>query len=913
MTDRGLTDDSCECYEAQRTDAGVPTNRAGLPTLRYRVGTRESFARGMNAALATKPALRRLATRSGADPTISLIDAWAATLDVLTFYQERIMNEGFLRTATEQRSVFELAATIGYRPSPGVAAETRLALEMDPTPGAPTSVTLESGIKVQTTPGPDEKAQTFETVEKLEARVAFNAMPVRRTVPVYPAVGAPQIVVAGVQANVQPGDLILLISEQRMLTGSGDWDVARVIAATPDAKNDRTTLKLGPGFGTSSSHSTTPPSAPVTPFVLRARASIFGSNAPDWRTLPKSTRDAIEGLDVTGVVEFKRTKPGTIQQVLLTLGLGEWPEFTIYAPNRTDAIDLEAIYPRVGPDSWAILSLGGITDLFRVTGVADASRSSFGISGKTTRLTLAGNLAPFAEGVRETSVAVQSEQLEPAEKPLTDPVQGSTIALASRVDGLEKDRLIVVTGKAPRVRVPKAGSPPSLQTPSGAVQLTRGESLRVTKPVAIAGSNATWTLLRDDGATGTLTANVTVLEPDEPRPTDPDIAESLAIASVADVSEVTQLALTRALTLAFDRATTVVRANLVRATHGESKRELLGGGDASVPFQAFKLNGKPLTFIQSSKPSGADPTLEVRVDDVTWKERESLYGANPTDSVFVTDRAGDGTTTIRFGDGRKGARVPTRAQNVVATYRVGTGSEGNVRVGQLDTLMSRPLGLKGVTNPLPATGGADPETLEDARITAPCTVLTLDRVVSLLDYQSFASGFNGIGKAQAAWVWDGHQRTVLVTVADSKGAAVPPETIVYLESSIRANSDPLLPFQVATYEPLTFTVSAGVFVDPAYLWDKVRAAIINAIATEYSFASRGLARPVFAAEVIALIQSVPGVRAVDLNRVSFTGTLQPPHGVLRALPARNDKGTLRPAQLIAIDPAVTAIDLKERA
>ena len=43
---------------------------------------------------------------------------------MLTFYQERIANESYLRTATERVSLQEMGKLIGYRLRPGVAAET---------------------------------------------------------------------------------------------------------------------------------------------------------------------------------------------------------------------------------------------------------------------------------------------------------------------------------------------------------------------------------------------------------------------------------------------------------------------------------------------------------------------------------------------------------------------------------------------------------------------------------------------------------------------------------------------------------------------------------------------------------------------------------------------------------------------
>src|SRR5262249_30744925 len=113
----------------------VVANRPGLAALSYRVGTHPTFLETMLARLSTvevendhqkfRPLLR-LTTRDANDPSIALLDAWATVGDVLTFYQERIANEGYLRTATERRSIIELARLVGYRLRPGVAASVWL-------------------------------------------------------------------------------------------------------------------------------------------------------------------------------------------------------------------------------------------------------------------------------------------------------------------------------------------------------------------------------------------------------------------------------------------------------------------------------------------------------------------------------------------------------------------------------------------------------------------------------------------------------------------------------------------------------------------------------------------------------------------------------------------------------------------
>ena len=93
--------------------------------------------------------LRALTTRDTSDPTIALLDAWAIVADVLTFYRERLTNEGYLRTAQDGRALRELAALVGFQPRPGVSASAYLAYALDKD-AAP--VVIPQRAKAQTIP-----------------------------------------------------------------------------------------------------------------------------------------------------------------------------------------------------------------------------------------------------------------------------------------------------------------------------------------------------------------------------------------------------------------------------------------------------------------------------------------------------------------------------------------------------------------------------------------------------------------------------------------------------------------------------------------------------------------------------------------------------------------------------------------
>ena len=129
---------------------------------------------------------------------------------MVAFYSERIATEGFLRTATELRSVRELSRTLGYSLRPGVAAQADLAFTVETAPGAPAVVTVAAGTPVQSVPGPGQLPQTFETSELLEARGVWNTMPVIDATPQQLSRGTVTVwlrVAAGEPGGaVRPGD-----------------------------------------------------------------------------------------------------------------------------------------------------------------------------------------------------------------------------------------------------------------------------------------------------------------------------------------------------------------------------------------------------------------------------------------------------------------------------------------------------------------------------------------------------------------------------------------------------------------------------------------------------------------------------------------------------------------------------------
>ncbi len=889
---------ACGCCDGVGGPAPVHlANRPGLSALAYRAGTHARFKEAMLAAVSTKPALRALTTRDDDDPAIALLDAWAVSLDVLTFYQERIANEGFLRTATERRSLLELARAIGYELRPGVAASTWLAFTLDGSPGSPREVTIAAGTRAQSLPTKSELPQSFETGEDLLARPEWNLLKPRTLKPQAFGEGSTSLFLAGVATQLRPGDALLVLWSP----ATSNFRILSAVEANSAEGVTRVTLEkaldqVGPG-------------SPKI-YALRQRASLFGANAPDWKGMTADFKKAyMDAAEFTYTAADSKT------------WAKDWPGFD--KAKTVSEIDLDAAYPRIAPQSRVVLKAGQ-EQVFKVTQVETVSQSDFSVSARVTRLSLQPSVDLGFFKRRETAVFAESEELMPALVALDRKLEGKEIVLDRLVAGLQSGRTVIVQGKRMRavlgfeeeafqVQLKVTGS-------TEQVPLQFGESFVVLSTPARKGSSRLWHLQRRDGVEGIVKLPFTedpksrwfeslTLVPAEED--DPVVAEVAILEKVTSDKERTTLTLAEPLKNLFDRATVSVLANVAPATHGETRREVLGSGDAAKRFQRFKLRQKPLTYVPAPVAGGGESTLELRVNGVLWHESPDLYQLGPRDRKYVLRRDDDGGTAVRFGDGVHGARPASGVENVEAVYRTGIGLPGLVGENRIALLATRPLGVKSVTNPVPATGAADPEARDQARRNAPMTVLTLDRVVSLRDFEDFARSFSGIGKARARMLWAGGRQLVHLTVAGVDGAAVAPGSA--LDKNFREALDRLRdPFQslvVETYEHLLFRVRLKVSVNPDYLRETVLAGVEAALRGAFSFEARDFGQSVFLSEVMAVAQGVAGVVYVDVDALYRDGqTPGPePEDRLTALPARIDgAGQVLRAQILTLSPVPVA-------
>lgn len=915
----------CSCCEGAEPLTPLPTaNRPGLPALSYRIGTHATFLETMKARLSSSvyPKLAGLTTREADDPSIALLDAWATVADVLTFYQERIANEGYLRTATERRSVLELARLVGYQPRPGVASSVYLAYTLDD--NFKDETVISKSARSQSVPGPGELPQSFEASDELKARAQWNNLRPRMTKPQTPdtidrdrakapaqRTYTPRIYLKGIATNVKPNDPLLID-----FSGSGRPTFYRVKEVKPDAAADRTlvtlqaqltqplpppgpvvslisaltlppsvqlasslrlkrnltSLFLGSGLeqstvGSLSTHAGT--GAPSSDLLRQALASgeashtVLKAFSPPLRdTLAMAATNAqVAEKNLIRVYVLRNKAPlfghnMPLPRPVELISISDAPTATASdAALRTVALDAE--YKEIKIDDWVAVerkdnhtgvvvsqvdnvssqTLGGDQSgelaFFTTrppetrTTTGSVTRISAGepILVKSTVLTLKDSWRTVADLpqdlLRRTNVYFHSEELELAEEPIEESVCGGTdqlLELNGLYEGLESGRWVVVSGE---------------------------------REIA--------------GTSGVRFSELAMLS----------VVTQKVLPGLAGDRLHSFIALYNKLEYCFKRDTVTIYGNVVKATHGETRKEVLGSGDGAKTLQSFVLKQPPLTHVPASNPSGVDSTLKVYVNDVQWRETDSLAGLSPTDRNFVTKTDDDGKTTVVFGNGREGARLPTGIENIKAEYRNGIGKPGNVKAGQITLLTTRPLGVKEVINPLRASGGADKESRDQARKNAPLAVKALDRLVSVQDYEDFTRTYAGIGKACAVELSDGRRQVVHVTIAGADDIPIDKNSDLYrnLRQALLDFGDPYQAIELEIRELMLIVISARIRVLPEYQWEPVVTHVRAALLDRFSFERRELGQDVLLSEVMSVIQNVRGVAYVDVD-------------VLRGIPER---------------------------
>jgi predicted phage baseplate assembly protein len=271
---------------------------------------------------------------------------------------------------------------------------------------------------------------------------------------------------------------------------------------------------------------------------------------------------------------------------------------------------------------------------------------------------------------------------------------------------------------------------------------------------------------------------------------------------------------------------------------------------------------------------------------------------------------------VQFGDGKTGARLPSGVKNVAARYRTGQGAHGALKTdtnvqpkGKLQRLDK--LRLPGV-----ASGGAEPESGDKARQAAPGKIQSLDRLVSLGDFETETLAVPGVRRAAAAWeIYDNVPAVVLTVLMESGRDGELAQVRATLATYNRCRGPQRFPIIVKAGQVLPVYLDASFALDPTFREELVRKAIEAALGVAgeapgngdglFTVGRRRFGAREYASRVAATIQKVAGVLWAKVNGFGPPGPTPDPTADFPPSPPwpLNETVDCAPDRILALDRA----------
>ena len=791
-------------------------NPPGRDTIAYRVGDYATFRHALLQARAGENELSRAdgtkieqiwRPSATGDLALQMIEWWAYLADVLTFYNERVASQAYLRTADLPESVDRLIRLLGYRPRPGIGATGVLAALA----GGPKPFTLPKGFQVQSKPGPGKLPQVFE----LDAETRVGAL----------ITGSPTSPQGEMNADPTPDAALAQVGQDNSVVLKG--------ASSALKKGDRVLFlkKEDP--------------LPPDGFAAATVINVSHQKDPQAGAITKIQVNSGDDLSkVQDVTKFRLLKSDQSAQVWqYPAGKGK--------VVRTDGDN--------GRADLAVIARGiKIKDpiLFEVGSAAVAHLVSITSSSEVVWFANPKNFAP---------PAVPGDTVDPSVPPDPTtppfPIPHTSIAFTPKISEILDDSdtstsratiLIRYGWKAvgDLIAIPagsvgsrSGGSEAGSDTPGNPVNLQAASgssfpSVSSNAPVLVEDANG-------DGDTGTLDTSSN-LKLDDPVP--------LLIPPLRVLFNLLQVT----------RGKSVTNEVL-----GNGNGALAGQGfvlqNAPVTYLSDNASKGSATTRLSVSGEGYSSTVRVWVNGLEWSEVRSFYGQPAAAQIFVTREDEQGKTHVLFGDGEHGARLPTGVNNIVAAYRYGSGAE-TPDAGSLTVVLQPQPGLKAIRNPVRVGGGSDPDPPGKIRKLAPKSVLTFNRAVSADDYETIAAQAPGVTRARALFSFDAIEQRPLVKiwVGDDAGA------VKSAQKALAGTTDPNCPPRIQLATKIVITIALTLVVDPRRQPESVQAAVHDALVDPdnglLGVNVVGIGQAFYDSQIYAACLAVPGVDAVhNLN------------------------------------------------
>ena len=288
--------------------------------------------------------------------------------------------------------------------------------------------------------------------------------------------------------------------------------------------------------------------------------------------------------------------------------------------------------------------------------------------------------------------------------------------------------------------------------------------------------------------------------------------------------------------------------------------------------ETFTANGIAGQRLELRGQSIAMGSLHLQAEGEALREVWHFQESDASSPHFLPETDGLDRMTVLLGDGRHGRLLPA-GTSIRVEYLETLGTGGNLAPGLIRSVVT-PIMVAGlpvrlaVTNPIAATGGEDPETIDEARRQAPAELRSLWKAVTKEDYEALVLGFPGVAKVR---VLDRNDCTniryyqVNIAVAPAGGGRPSPLLLQELKAFLETRK--VITIEVRLFEPTyrPIDVDAEIFVMAGEDLTLVRTRSEEAVQDFFSFERVGFGQAVYFSDLVALLDGIAGVSHVRLH------------------------------------------------
>lgn len=300
--------------------------------------------------------------------------------------------------------------------------------------------------------------------------------------------------------------------------------------------------------------------------------------------------------------------------------------------------------------------------------------------------------------------------------------------------------------------------------------------------------------------------------------------------------------------------TNTVTSGNVGITEGTLVTDEALGNSAGTVDQSFPLLRTPVV----------EDSVTVKVNGEEWPYFEHLIDADSDESAFGLRVTEDGVVLVLFGDGSTSGAVPPNGATITASYRVGGGRRGNVGANTIIEIVDPITYVESVTNAQATSGGADPESLDSIRRSAPASIRAINRAVTTDDYGALALQVAGVAYASA----EASVYTSVTVYVAPQGGGLPAST---LKSSVKSFLDQrkMIGTSITMVDPTyaDVNIEVDITVQDTFGQSAVKAAVENALSALLAFDNVDFGYRVSLGEVYSAVLGIPGVRFGSVTKL----------------------------------------------